>query len=53
MALDPLSAREDDNPLKKSEIECILNQGKDLKKLYLRQSLKPLENHLNLPVEER
>lgn len=34
------------SPLKKTEIATVINQQSELKKLYLRQSLKPIERHI-------
>ena len=52
--LDPLNPRrEESSPIVKKEIANMIYKNDNLKKLYLRQSLKPLENYLSKSKEER
>ena len=52
--LDPLNPRrEESSPIVKTEIADMIYKKNNLKKLYLRQSLKPLENYLSKSKEER
>lgn len=41
------------NPLKMQEIANMINQQDALQKLFVKHSLRPLEQHLNKPVKER
>ena len=52
--LDPLNPRrEESNPIIKTEIADMIYKKDNLRKLRLRQSLKPLENYLSKSIEER
>ena len=52
--LDPLNPRrEETSPIVKTEIADMIYKKDNLKKLYLRQSLKPLETYLSKSKEER